>query len=188
MYICEPSCLNCMHVHVCISYLLAAPSVKKSRKQKKYAQTFATSACVNSLFGTCKEHTVQHKYFKALYAAALLSHITRQQPASNTLIRNAIGLRLSAVLCFFALFCCSHTVSLVLVFWLLLPGLGLNTGRCSTTRVCFFPRLRRATTVRLYFCPCFKNSSVLIYISHHSVLSYSHTHMYILFSAAASVK
>lgn len=112
MYICT-YVWTYKHTHVFHTYLLTAPSVEKSRKQKKYAQTFATSACVNSLFGTCKEHAAQHKYFKALHAAALPSHIlqdrSRQQAAGSwqlaiLLLEMRLASHFAAVLCFFALF------------------------------------------------------------------------------------
>lgn len=75
---------------------------------------------------------------------------------SRTLIRNAFGTSLSVLSCFCLLILFRTAAGLSLSrFGSFSAAAGAawawHCVGCSATRVCFFPRLRRATTVRLNF-------------------------------------
>lgn len=149
---------------------------QKSHVSTKYAQTFATSALLtHTLFSTCKESGIaQHKSNNILSMLCLpsLSYLqdnTRANASaaaapsvsypcgrSRTLIRNAFGTSLSVLSCFCLLILFRTAAGLSLSRFVSFSAAAgaawaWHCVGCSATRVCFFPRLRRATTVRLNF-------------------------------------
>lgn len=155
------------YVHIYICNIMC----QKSHVSTKYAQTFATSALLytHTLLSTCKESGIaQHKSnntLSMLCSPSLIYKTTPERTRASLLFpllaTHAVGgallleMRLALLCQCFRAFAYSLSNSsrslsaslASLVFRLLLlvpPG-------CSATRVCFFPRLRRATTVRLNF-------------------------------------
>lgn len=150
---------------------------QKSHVSTKYAQTFATSALLytHTLLSTCKESGIaQHKSNNTLPCCVPpLSHLQDNTRANagvaavpsasypcgrwRTLIRNAFGTSLSVLSCFCLFSFEQQQVSLCLSRFVSFSAAAAGAAwawhcvGCSATRVCFFPRLRRATTVRLNF-------------------------------------
>lgn len=154
---------------VCAVYTLSLARVKRERVQHKSSNTLHTAASLTIYKTNTRTNGGAPNAGVAVAASdpcGLLSTRCALLLEMRLALLCAVLCRLPACLSVLSCFClrtlfwrAGLSPSLAsLVFRLLLrrrrqrrqpPGSG--TVGCSTTRVCFFPRLRRATTVRLNF-------------------------------------